>query len=175
MRSAFRVEILKQLLARQILAFPDDPGEARVVNAYLVNDAGLAAKVEIQLRAGNFHVPVFHRRQSDGAVLLGVFLVADTDQRLLQKCDNGGKHLLPRQAGQAQIAAQTCPQTGQGGAELDHVFIFVGVAHLAPARMVTGLLAAAGVAPGGLKVSTRIRANPDVGPGRRNGQLANAL
>ena len=46
------------------------------------------------------------------------------------------------------------------------------VAPRSPARVVAVLLASAGVAAGGLEVARRVRADPDVGPGRRDGQRA---
>src|SRR5207248_511068 len=49
------------------------------------------------------------------------------------------------------------------------------VAHLAPARVIAVLLAAAGVPSDGLKMTARIGTDPDVGPGRRNHERSDAL
>ena len=51
---------------------------------------------------------------------------------------------------------------------------FVGVAHLAPARVVAVLLAPLGVAAGRLEVAVGVRADPDVRPGRRDREGADA-
>ncbi len=49
------------------------------------------------------------------------------------------------------------------------------VAHFAEFRVVAVLLAAARIAAGGLHVALAEAANPDVCPGRRNGERADAL
>ena len=51
---------------------------------------------------------------------------------------------------------------------------FEAVAERPPVRVVEVLLAAAGVAAGGLQVSPRVRADPDRGPGRRNAERPDA-
>ena len=54
--------------------------------------------------------------------------------------------------------------------ELDHMFVFGALAHLAKKRMVAILLAPLGIAAGGLDVTVRKRADPDIGPGRGDGE-----
>src|SRR5205807_9351804 len=53
-----------------------------------------------------------------------------------------------------------------------HAMVLRRVADLAPAIMVPVLLATTGVAAGRLKVPVRKRTDPDVAPGRRDGQPA---
>src|SRR6185312_1901022 len=63
----------------------------------------------------------------------------------------------------------------QGLPEGDHPRVLGAVALVAPARVITVLLAPAGVASGRLQVAVGVGADPDVGPGGRDGQLADAL
>ena len=58
--------------------------------------------------------------------------------------------------------------------EGDDALILGAVADLAKARMIAILLAAPGVASGGLNVAVGERADPDVGPDRRNGERLDA-
>ena len=57
---------------------------------------------------------------------------------------------------------------GRASREEAHALVLGLVADLAPARMVAALLAAAGVAAGGLQVAVGDGADPDDGPCRRN-------
>ena len=59
--------------------------------------------------------------------------------------------------------------------EFGEVVELVGVAQLAPARVVAILLAPARVAAGRLQVAALVVADPDVGPCRRNGEPADTL
>ena len=61
----------------------------------------------------------------------------------------------------------------QGLAERDHFVVLGRVADFAPARVIVILLAAAGVFADGLNVAVSQRANPHVGPRRRNNERAN--
>src|SRR6185312_11455083 len=63
----------------------------------------------------------------------------------------------------------------QGLPEGDHPRVLGAVALVAPARVITVLLAPARVPPGRLQVAVGVGADPDVGPGGRDGQLADAL
>jgi hypothetical protein len=85
-----------------------------------------------------------------------------------QQVDDGRQHFFARQAGQFQCAVDFGADGGEGLAEVDHPLVLHLVAHGAPFRMVAVLLASARVASGGLQVAVGLRADPDVGPGRRN-------
>ena len=63
----------------------------------------------------------------------------------------------------------------QRPAEDQHLAVFRLVAHLAPARVIAVLLAAALVAPGRLDVPVRVGTDPHLGPGRRDDQRADAF
>ena len=58
--------------------------------------------------------------------------------------------------------------------ELHHMFVFGALADLTKKRMVAVLLAPFGIAARGLDVPIRRRADPDVGPGRRDGERLDA-
>ncbi len=167
------VQVLEELLSRQIAACVDDRRQPPVLEVDLVLDAVLAAEVEADRRAANLDVLVVHRRQPERMVVAGVLLVADANQRRLQQLDRGREHLLARQAALAQMTGDGATNLGQRFRERDDAFVFVLVLSLAPPRVVAILLAAAGVAAGGLQVSVRRRADPDVFPRRRNRQCAN--
>src|SRR5262249_54129831 len=64
--------------------------------------------------------------------------------------------------------------TGQGLGEGDHALVLRFVADRAPAGVVEVLLAAAGVAAGGLQMAVGPRADPDLGPGGRDRQRLDA-
>ena len=101
-------------------------------------------------------------------VVAGVFLVANANQRRLQQLDRGREYLLARQAPLPQMTSGSATNLGQRFRERDDAFVFVLVLSLAPPGVIAILLAAARVAAGGLQVSVRRGADPDVLPRRRN-------
>ena len=87
---------------------------------------------------------------------------------------DGGQYLAAAQFGGAQVAFGALPDGRQHLAQVEHVAKFRLVARIAITRMVAVLLAAAGIARGGLDMAFRIRADPHVGPRRRNDQRIDA-
>src|SRR4029450_12423383 len=85
------------------------------------------------------------------------------------------QHLAAVEAGPAEVALHRAPDARQGLGEGDHAIELRAVADLAPARVVAILLAPAGIAADGLDVAPGIGADPDVGPGRRDGQRPDAF
>src|SRR5690606_38948125 len=73
-----------------------------------------------------------------------------------------------------EIAGDALSDPGQDLAECDHAFVLRLIAHGAPVGMVTILFAVSGIAAGGLDVAVVVGADPNVGPGRRNGEAADA-
>ena len=71
---------------------------------------------------------------------------------LLQQLDDGGEHLLTRQAGR-QVGGRADGEAGQRRGEGEQAAVLRLVADFAPARVIAILLAAAGVAAGGLDVA----------------------
>ncbi len=167
---AIGVDVLEQLLAGELLDLSHQRREAAIPHVDLVLLAALAAEGEADLGAGDLDVAVPHRRQAVAAVLARVLVVPDTDEGRLQQAHDQRQHLLARQAAATQVAIGPPPDPRQRPRELDQAPVLRLVAHLAPARVVAVLLAPARVAAGGLDVPAPDRADPDVGPCRRNGQ-----
>src|SRR5690606_34254107 len=89
----------------------------------------------------------------------------------LQEPDDASQHLLAGQAAHAQVVVGALADDRQDGGEVHQMVVLVSVADLAPAFVVDVLLPAAVVPPGGLNVAGGVWADPDIGPGRRDGQL----
>ena len=113
---------------------------------------------------------VAQRGETERPVLACVLLVADPDERRLEEADDESEHLLSRQSSPAKVAIGPAADPGQCPGELDQTAVLRLVSHLAPARVVSVLLAAASVATDGLDVATLDRRDPDVGPCRWDGQ-----
>ena len=117
-----------------------------------------------------------HRREPVGVVLLRVVLRADPEEAAVEQPDGAGEHLARAASrparGPCATRARSC---GSAARELDHRVELLGVAPLAPAVVVAVLLAPGGVDAGRLDVAHRVGADPDVLPGRRDGELADPL
>ena len=166
---------MEQLLAGQLLAGADDLGDAAISHAEPPDLAALALEVEAQLRAVDVDVAVLEGGQAIALVLLGVFVAADPDEGRLQKIDDGGENLLTRQAAQSQMLSDLLADIRQALGEVQHVMVLGALADLPKARMITVLFAPSGVAARGLDVPIRFRADPNIGPGRRDGERLDAL
>jgi hypothetical protein len=147
----------------------------RSLHLDVVVDAALAAEAELDLAAVDLHVAVAQRGQAVGLVLARILVIPDAHHGRFEQVDDGRQHLLARQAGQAEGAVDFLADLRQRLAELDHALVLHLVAHLAPFGVVAVLLAPARVAPGGLQVAVGLRADPDLGPGRRDGQRLDAF
>src|SRR5690606_25241807 len=100
----------------------------------------------------------------------GVLLVSDADEGFLEQGGDGGEDLFAREALELQMAANGYAEGGQGAGEDEHGVELGFLADLAIAGVVAVLLAAALVAAGGLEVAVGVGADPDIGPGGRDGQ-----
>jgi hypothetical protein len=163
---AFLVDVLKEMLARDLLARAHDPRQPSVAQRDAVLPAALAAVFEDELRARKVDVAVAHGGKPVAAVLAGVFLIADPDERDLQKAHHGRQDLLAGQPAARLILGDACAKTWQRPAEGEHAVELGSVADHAPVGMVAVLFAASRIAPGRLKVAFAIGADPDLGPGR---------
>lgn len=101
---AVGIEVLKQLLARQLLGAADDARHARIVQGDVMTDAALALEGKPHRAARDPHVAVEHRAEAEGSVLPGVFLVAHADERGLQQAHHGGEDLLAPEAAPGEVA-----------------------------------------------------------------------
>src|SRR5690606_33095169 len=88
--------------------------------------------------------------------------------------DRRRQHLFPRQPACRQVLVDAAAYARQAFGEIHEAFIFRLVAHLVPFRVIEILLAAARIASRRLDMAARFRADPDIGPGGRNGEAAYA-
>src|SRR5690606_40915620 len=83
--------------------------------------------------------------------------------------------LVFRQPTLAKVWVDTFADARKSLADGEHVFVLRLVTRFPPLFVVAVLLAALGVAPGGLDVAVRRGTDPDVGPCGRNGKRLDAL
>ena len=171
---ALAVEVLEELVAREVFAAADDFGEAAVVEVDGVVDAALALKGKGDVGAFDFDVLGAHGGEAVGLVFAGVLDVADADEGSFHEADDGGEDLFAGEAGEGEIVVDLLADAGEGLAEEGHALVLGFVAGFAPAWVVAALLASAGVAAGGLEVAVGVGADPDVGPGGRDDEALNA-
>ena len=117
---------------------------------------------------------VAERREAERAVLARVALVADPDERRREQPHDGGEHLRARHARQREIAPRARADARQRRAERAQAAVLRLVAHLAPARVIAILLAAARVARRRLDVAVRRATDPHVAPRRRHDEAMDA-
>ena len=175
---AVLVEVLEQLLARQVLAAPDDAGEAAVVQR-----RSCARRRSCR---GSRSVSVDRRRRRRGGraawsgrselVLAGVLLVADADQRRLEQADDRREHLLARQAAAGARSASTrCAD--RRAAPRRRPSCARTWSRRGPRASAGGSGTACGRGRRGRSPGcgrSASRADPDVGPGRRDGERLDA-
>src|SRR5262249_38611209 len=137
------VDVLEQLLSRQILALLHDARELAVGDRDGVLDAALAAEGEVELPALHLDVPPAQRGEAEGTVLARVLVVADADQRLVEQRHDGREDLPPRELARAQVALDALADLREGLAELEHAPEFRLIARVAVQRVVAVLLAPA--------------------------------
>ena len=93
---------------------------------------------------------------------------------MVSKSRDARKYFLSAQSALAQVAVHPSAEARKRFAECEYMLIFLLIAHFAPARMITILLASSGIASGGLEMPIGHRTDPDLGPGRRDGQRSDA-
>src|SRR5260370_5184859 len=160
------VDVLKQVLAGQVLEFGNNFGGALVGHINLVLAPALAAKTKTQFRAFDLDMSIFHGCEPKRFVFARVLLIADTDGGAFKQLHDRRQHFVLRESGQFQISRDTSTDLWQGFAETDYPIVFVFVANFAPAVVVNVLLAAARVATRRLDMTVRRRRNPNFSPRR---------
>ena len=110
---ALLVLVLEKILARQVLDGAHDARDAPVTDAELPHLAALALEAEMKLRTFQRHVAVLQRGQSIAVIALGIFRVADADQRAVEKVHHGCQHLLPRDAARRHVCGHARAQFRQ--------------------------------------------------------------
>jgi hypothetical protein len=167
------VEVLKEPLSRNLTAPADDASEAGRRQLHTERFPRLAAETKLEATSVHAGVPVEQRGQTVRAVRARILIVPDAQKRRVEKVDDGGDHFAPRQAGPSKVHLHMAPHRGKRAAEIDHLVEFRRLPELTPLRMVAILLPAACVSASGLDVACRLRADPDAGPCRGNGQSPN--
>lgn len=113
--------------------------------------------------------------QAKGAVVAGIAVIANAQCGGVEQADDGCRYRALRGVTRLQVTLDAAPNAPQLGGKGGHAVELGLFALLLPERVVAVLLASPGIAASGLKVALWIGANPDIGIGRRNCQLANAL
>src|SRR5947207_8444781 len=114
---ALFVEILEQLVAGQVAAPFDDAREAAIVDIALVAISALAAEAEMNVAAFDADMTIAQCRQPETLVLLGIFTVADTEQRQFHQAHNSSQYPLARQPRSFQIFLDARPDQRQHARE----------------------------------------------------------
>src|SRR6266567_8888039 len=136
---------------------------ALVVDWDFMRDTALAA--EIQNRAAvpyEAHMAVQQCGQAKALIVTRIFSITDANARGVQDADDDRQDLLSWQSGQCQITCQFAPQPRQRLCESDHAVELGIIACAAPFGMVSILLSTARVTTGGLQMTARVHADPDV-------------
>ena len=162
------VEVGEEFVAGGVAAGGDDTRELSVLEVDGVADAGLAFEVEDDPGAADGDVAAAHGGEAVGVVGAGVLGIADADVGGLHEAEDGGEDFFAGQAGALEVMFDLFADGRKRGTELEHVFVLGLVARGAPAGVVAGLLAAAGVASGGLQMAVGVGADPDAGPRGRD-------
>ena len=174
---AVLVGVLEQFLARQGLATAHDAGHAAVGQRDLVAHAALALERQPHLGVVHARVTRAQRRQAVRAIAARVRLVADADVGGVEQPHQRCEHERARGAAGVmvgQVARNRATQARQRRPEGTHRLELVVAALLLPLRVVSVLLAAAGVAARRLQVAVRHGADPHLLVGWRDRKLADA-
>ena len=141
-----------------------------MLQADVVLDAALALEAEPDATAVHVDVPGTQGGQAVGAVVAGVAVVADADQGASSSATARATTLSRPRPGRRNWASM-CRRSRGSAWPAQQALVLVGIAYLAPARVVAVLLAPTGVAAGGLEMAVGVGTDPDLAIGRRNGQL----
>src|SRR5215212_4809477 len=94
MHRAIAVDISEQFLPWQLLTAAHKPGESRILNI----DAMLLSALSLELKSDapttHLRMSIAHGRETVAAIILGVFVIADADERRLEQPHDGGEYLL---------------------------------------------------------------------------------
>src|SRR5262245_4904804 len=94
---AVTVQVLEELVTRQLLAPPDDTRQLAIRDVDDVALPALPAKLEAKGRAVDCNVARVQRRQAERTVRRRILGVADADERRLEQSHHRRHDLLPRQ------------------------------------------------------------------------------
>src|SRR5947209_18651913 len=111
---------------------------------------------------------VVERCQAKRVVFSHILFVPNTHKGRIQQTYNGCEHFFTRESREREVMGNSFTNLRKCPGEGDDLIVLCLVAYLAPLRMIAILLASLCIAPGCLDVASRIRADPDISPGRWN-------
>src|SRR5438067_10917328 len=126
------VDVLKQVLAGQVLELGNNIRDAPVGHIDLMLASTLAAKTKTQFRAFDPDMWIFHSCEPKRFVFARVLLIADADESALQQLHDRGRAFVWRQSGQLQTWRDSSADLGVGLAETDSAMVLSFVGYSAP-------------------------------------------
>src|ERR1700733_1970681 len=145
------VDVLEQMLARDLLTAAYNFSDALIVDQNFMLHAALSAEIEHSSAvADEGDMPVAKRRETEALVVARIFGIADPDASRIEQAHDHSQHFLARQSWKRHVALQDTPQLRQLLAESNHPLKFRAVAKFAPFRVIAILFASASVSARGL-------------------------
>jgi hypothetical protein len=175
MKCAVAIEVLKELLAGQVLALAHDACHSEIMKIDFARFAAFGFELQMNLLAANLGMMISESRKAVRAVGTGVFFIANADQGAIEERDDGGNHFFAWQARLAQMPRNLSAKAGKRLAEGAELFELSAASVNVPLSVIEVLLAAAGIATSGLQVTASTGTNPDIGPSGRNAERLNAV
>jgi hypothetical protein len=172
---AIVVQVLEENLTGQLVAALHDARDVPVGDGHGVLYSALAAELEAQLGAIDRDVTSAQRCEPVRLVVARQILRPHADERTLQQPHHGREHFVTRESLQEDVALDSLPDLPDDFAEVEEALELRALAISPETGMVAVLLAPARVTRGDLEVSVLVRADPDVGPRRRDHERAEAL
>ena len=157
----------------QVLALPHDPGQAPVGDVDDVLLAALAAELEAEGRPVDPDVPAAQGRQAERAVVPPRTRRCPPGSARSREGGRPWRGLSPGEARDGRDPRHPSAESWQPLGEEQEAPVLGRIADLPPARVIAVLLAAPGVSAHRLDMPVRRRANPHLGPRRRDHQGAN--
>ena len=118
---------------------------------------------------------VAQRRQAERPVRAPVLVIANAYSGAIEKLDDERSLSLLARQSTREVVVDRSSQLGQGRSELGEVTELEVVALLAVVGVVLRLLSPSGIASCRLEVTARVRADPHISPGGRDGQCPNSF
>ena len=172
---AFMVKVLEQVIAGNVAAAFDQVGKPLVFEGDGVALAAFTFEAEDRHARLERHMVVLERRESEGAVVFRVFIIADANERGIEQGDDQGDDLVLGQAAPVQVLVAAFANDGQLCRERQHAVKLGLPSQLRPDRVVQVLATPLLVDPGRLQVPAGIAADPHRLPGRGDPQLLDTL
>jgi hypothetical protein len=160
------------MLAGNVLARLHDLGDAAIAEREAPFLSALALKLEADFGAFDPDMAVAQRRQAVAAVAPRIISVADADQRRFEQMDRRRQNFFARQPALAHVGVDPRADRGKHARKTQYPLVFGLFAARSERRMIPILLASPQIAPCGLDMAVRRRADPDIRPGGRNDETA---